>query len=395
MLNTPINKKAFAVLFFSLFATITGVGIVVPLLPVYAHSLGASGLYIGLIFGAFSLSRSVMLPYFGRLSDRKGRKPLIVLGLLAYALVSVAFVYSSRVSHLILIRFVQGIASAMIMPVVQAYIGDITPEGKEGATMGMFSMSMFFGLSAGPIAGGILKDHFGMDASFVCMGVLAFFGFALSFFMLPPTKEETALRKGRSPMHWRMLMEDRVITGIFVFRFVYTACIGIIWGFLPVLADVRFSLSSSQTGILVMLGVFISGLMQPLTGYLADRWDRRAMVMVGGALAALGVISYYWAFQAFHLYMGSIVFGLGGGIAMPAIMAVAVYKGQKTDSMGSVIAVLTMGHSLGMLCGALFAGLMMDWFALRDAFTFGGGLMLVGLICFYRSAEHGKLAKRV
>jgi DHA1 family multidrug resistance protein-like MFS transporter len=75
-----LDHKIFGILFFSLFVTVTGVGIVVPLLPVYAHDLGASGFYIGLIFGAFSLSRTLFLPYFGRLSDRKGRKRIILPG---------------------------------------------------------------------------------------------------------------------------------------------------------------------------------------------------------------------------------------------------------------------------------------------------------------------------
>ena len=81
------DRKIFGTLFFSIFATVTGVGIVVPLLPVHANDLGASGLYIGLIFGAFSLSRTIFLPYFGRLSDKKGRKPFIVAGLFSYAVI--------------------------------------------------------------------------------------------------------------------------------------------------------------------------------------------------------------------------------------------------------------------------------------------------------------------
>ena len=126
-----LDKKIFTTLFFSILAAVMGVGIVVPLLPVYAHDLGASGVYIGLIFGAFSLSRTFLLPYFGRVSDRKGRKPLIVTGLFAYALVSIAFILSSTVETLIALRFLQGIASAMIMPVSLAYVGDITPIGRE------------------------------------------------------------------------------------------------------------------------------------------------------------------------------------------------------------------------------------------------------------------------
>ncbi len=87
------DKKIFATLFFSIFVTVTGVGIVVPLLPVYAHDQGASGFFIGMIFGAFSLGRTFFLPYFGRLSDIKGRKPLIVPGLLAYTVISFGFIF--------------------------------------------------------------------------------------------------------------------------------------------------------------------------------------------------------------------------------------------------------------------------------------------------------------
>ena len=95
------DKLIFTILFFSIFATITGVGIVVPLLPVYAHELGATGLYIGLIFGAFSLSRTVFLPFFGHLSDRKGRKPIIVPGFLASTIVSIAFLFTTDIKYLI------------------------------------------------------------------------------------------------------------------------------------------------------------------------------------------------------------------------------------------------------------------------------------------------------
>lgn len=125
-----LDWKIFGVLFFSLFTAVTGVGIVVPLLPVYAHDLGAGGFAIGLIFGSFSLSRTFSLSYFGKKSDERGRRPYIITGLAAYTLVSLAFMLSSSVTALIVIRFFQGIASAMMMPVIQAYVGDITPPGK-------------------------------------------------------------------------------------------------------------------------------------------------------------------------------------------------------------------------------------------------------------------------
>ncbi len=376
------DRKIFGTLFFSIFAAVTGVGIVVPLLPVYAHDLGASGLYIGLIFGAFSLSRTFFLPYFGRQSDKKGRKPFIVAGLFSYAVISVAFILSTGVESLIVIRFVQGITSAMIMPVVQAYVGDITPRGKEGWVMGLFNMSLFIGLSAGPLIGGVIKDRFSLQGAFVCMGALSIIGFVLSLVFLPPTAEERVVKKGRPPVGWSTLLTDRTIAGLFFFRLAYTACIGIIWGFLPVFADMEFSASASAIGILVMLGVFVSGVVQVPMGWLADQINRKAMVVTGGLVATGAVYAFNHANGFQDMFWASVVFGLGGGIAMPALMAAAVLRGSRSDAMGSVMALLTMGHSLGMLIGSVLAGMMMDWFQLRQAFILGALIMAAGTLLF-------------
>ena len=385
-----LNKKIFSTLFFSIFAVVTGVGIVVPLLPIYAYDLGAGGLYIGLIFGSFSLSRTFFLPYFGRLSDRKGRKPLIVMGLFSYTLISIGFMLADTVEQLIVIRFIQGIASAMIMPVIQAYIGDITPDGKEGLTMGLFNMSMFLGLSIGPLIGGVIKDRFSLQTSFGCMASLAMIGFLLSLSLLPPTSSEQVILRGREPAAWKQLLKDRDIIGFFLFRFGYAACIGIIWGFLPVLADTAFSLSSSYIGILVMLGVFISGILHVPMGILADRINKKAMVVFGGLIIGTAICSFEWA-SGFHaLILATLFFGLGGGISMPALMALAVLKGNQTDAMGSVMSLLTMSHSFGMLIGSLLAGLIMDITLLRHAFPSGAVIMMLCVVSFLACTYHKK-----
>jgi len=386
-----LDKLIFSTLFFSMLATVTGVGIVVPLLPVYAHTIGANGLYIGLIFGAFSLSRALFLPYFGRLSDKKGRRPFIVIGLFAYSIISLAFMFSKDVNSLIITRFVQGVASAMLMPVIQAYIGDITPKGKEGFSMGLFNISMFFGLSLGPVIGGIINDRLSLNAAFACMGFLAFTGFLLSFFLLPPTKSEQAINFRKSPAEWKSLLHDRVIAGLFLFRFAYTFCIGIIWGFLPVVADSEFSLSSSSIGILVMLGVFISGLIQLPMGYLADRINKNMMIAAGGFIVVFAMFYFEWSNTPRSLFYASILFGIGGGISMPAFMALAVLKGNKAHAMGTIMALLTLAHSIGMFSGSVLAGIMMDFSLLREAFPMGAVIMGMGVglffVCTY--TKHG------
>jgi MFS family permease len=381
-LSAVFDYRVFATLFFAIFAAVLGMGIVVPLLPVYAHDLGASGLYIGLIFGAFALSRSFLLPYFGRRSDRKGRKGYIVAGLGAYALISVAFLYAADVRALIAIRFVQGIASAMIMPVVQAYVGDITPRGREGFIMGLFNMSLFFGLSFGPLMGGVIKDRLSLDAAFVCMGILALFGFLLCCFLLPPVHTESVVRQQRAPAPWGRLLKDRVTLALVVFRFTYTAAIGVIWCFLPVLAVMRQGLDSTAIGFLVMLGVFISGCLNTPLGWVADRWNRKLLVVAGGLLVCAALVRYTTAQGFEDLVWGGLLFGAGGGISMPALMAIAVEKGRSTDSMGAIMAILTVAHSVGMLAGSLLGGVMMDWYRLELAFYLGAAVTLTGVVLF-------------
>jgi len=376
------DKKIFATLFLSMFTVLTGVGIVVPLLPIYAHRLGAGGLYISLIFGVFSISRTIFLPYFGRASDKKGRKPFIVIGLLAYTLISFAFMFADRIGLLIAIRFFQGIASAMIMPVVQAYIGDMTPVKKEGFIMGIFNMSVFIGLSLGPVLGGVINDHFGLRFSFLCMGILSFTSFFLNLCLLPPVNKEKLDCRKKAPAGWNFLMTDRDIAGLFVFRLAYTACIGMIWSFLPIFADTEFALSGSSVGTLVMLGIFVSGALQAPMGFIADRISKKAMIATGGMIVVYAMFSFEWATGFRDLSFSSLMFGIGGGMSMAPHAAIAVQKGNKIGAMGSVMGLMTMSHSIGMMAGSLIAGLMMEFLQLRQAFSLGAVMMMIGVTVF-------------
>jgi len=366
---------------------------VVPLLPVYANDLGATGVYVGMIFGSFSISRTLLLPLFGRLSDQKGRKPFIVAGLAAYTLISITFVFSNTVESLIILRFIQGAASAMIMPVVQAYVGEITPEGKEGYAMGLFNLSMFLSLSLGPLMGGGIKDVWSLDAAFICMGGLSGIGLLLCIFFLPATSKEKVKNVKIEMVPWSGLLKDKGIVSIFIFRYAYTACIGVIWCFLPVFADTEFGLSGSLIGVLVMLGVFVSGLLQLPMGYAADRVNKKMMVISGGILSSIGMMMPFFASSFSDLVIAVLIFGIGGGISMPAIMACAVIKGDEKKAMGSVISIITVAHSLGMLTGSMVAGLAMDFLSLRLSFPCGTFIMAMGTIAFWVVMDRKSLMK--
>lgn len=378
-----LDKKIFGTLFFSVFVTVTGVGIVVPLLPVYAHHIGASGFSIGLIFASFSISRTVFPPCFGRWSDRRGRKPLIVLGLLAYALIAVSFLFFSDIASLIVIRFFQGIASAALMPVIQAYVGDIAPRGREGATLGCFNLALFLGLGFGPLMGGAIQDAWGLPSAFAAMGILAFAGGLLAQVLLPAAATERTTRPPRPLGSWKHLLSDREMIGLFVFRFGYTFGIGSIWGFLPILADAEHGLSSAAIGSILMVGVLLSGFTQIPMGMAADRLNKRRMIGVGGILVCLSLAAIEWTRSYAGLAVLNGVFGVGGGLCMAAHMALAVRTGGRMNGMGSVMAILTVAHSSGMMAGALLAGLAMDWVGLRVVFPMGSAVMLACTLVFF------------
>ena len=376
------HRKVFITLFFIIFITVTGVGIVVPLLPIYAHDLGAAGIYVAMIFGAFSISRAFFLPWFGSLSDKKGRKPFILAGLFVYMLVAIAFIWTTSVKGLIAIRFIQGAGSAMIMPVVQAYVGEICHKGTEGYAMGLFNLSMFLSLSLGPLMGGIVQQAWSLNAAFYCMSVLSALGAVLCLICLPPLSQEQIRINKRSPASLAVVVRDRELAGLVVFRYAYTACIGIVWCFMPLYASKTFGIAGGKIGLLVTAGVFVSGALQLPMGYAADRWNRKVMVVGGGILSAAGILYPFWATSFMDLFAGVCIFGLGGGISMPALTALAVVKGEKRQALGSVMAILTSAHSLGMFTGSIMAGVAMDFFTLSYAFPCGSLVMALGVLVF-------------
>ncbi len=376
-----------------MFATVIGVGIVVPLLPIHAHRLGAGGFQIALIFGAYAISRALFLPVFGHLSDRRGRKTFLTAGLLIYAVVSLALAFLDGIASLVVIRLSHGVASAMLIPVFQAYAADLAPAGREGRVMGLYGTVVLVGMSLGPVVGGAVNDHWGLRATFWIMGVLALMGFAVCARYLPATATERVLREAPRPGAWRALLRDRSLGALFAFRFAYVVGVGIIWAFVPLHASLELSLSSASIGLVLTLGIASGGLLNTPMGMLADRVNRKMLVVAGGIIAAYGIFAFASAESHRALMLASLCFGAGGGICMPALMALAAEKGSRSDAMASVMALMTVAHSLGMLIGALLGGVLMDVVHLRWVFPAGAAVMVLGTLQFLgvaASVGHGR-----
>ena len=178
-------KKVFPILALSMFSAMLGIGIIVPFLPLYASELGATGVELGLVFAAYGIVNTIVTPFMGRLSDRRGRKVFLCGGLLFYSLLSLGYVFAASALHLIFIRLAQGVAGAMVFPIVMAYVGDISPEGEEGKWMGYSNAAFFGGFGFGPLMGGVLTEHLGMNFAFITMAGLNLLAFFIAVFFLP------------------------------------------------------------------------------------------------------------------------------------------------------------------------------------------------------------------
>src|SRR6056297_3135713 len=168
-----MNKSILFTLLSALFIALVGIGIIAPVMPIYATELGATGFTLGLIIAGFSLSRGLLQPFVGGMADRHGRKRFLIAGLFIYSLAGYTYTLAYAVSHLVLIRIVHGVGSAMIIPMAMAYIGDMSPQGEEGKYMGMLNIALFSGIGGGPVIGGFFLDIWGQNAAFYAMSALS------------------------------------------------------------------------------------------------------------------------------------------------------------------------------------------------------------------------------
>ncbi len=374
------NRAVLIALVSAMFAVALGVGFILPLLPVYAEDLGASGLWIGLIFGANPLARAFLMMLFASLSDRFGKKLFMAVGLSGYLLVSLGFVMAATPLHLFLMRILQGAFSGMVIPVARAYAGELSRRGREGSVMGYMSLGFFAGHAGGPVMGGLIADHMGIESVFYFMGALS--AVALGTILLyVPERVSGRLRKDSSepaPTALEMLRSD-VVKGIITIRGSVALGRGIYATLLPLFGQVVVGLTATQVGILVSLRALVASVLQPVFGLLADRYNRKYLAITGFLLAPVGLLLVSLSGSFMHLLALSVFMGLSTGISVPSATAIAVEEG-RIFGMGTMMGLLALGQSLSMSGGAFLGGVLLDTAGPRGSFQVAALLTASGIL---------------
>ena len=273
--------RLMVLLFTVVFASQLGLGLITPLLPIYAQDLGATGLWLGIVFAMFSIARFIAMPIVGRYSDAYGRRKFIMVGLTLYTAISLTYIIASSPQDLMLIRFAHGIASALIIPVAMAYVGDLSPKGEEGRYMGMFHVALFLGIGFGPLLGGIFADEFGLNSAFIAMFAVAFVNLVFVVFGLP---ESSAVQKMIGKTSYRSVITDRRVQALLTYRTFIMVGQGMLFTFLPIFAVGELGLPLSFVGILISTKMITFSIVQYPGGLLADRFNRTILIVVGGAV---------------------------------------------------------------------------------------------------------------
>jgi len=300
---------------------------------------------------------------------------------------SIAYVLSSSVWGLFLVRIFQGAAAAMVLPVVLAYVAEISPPEREGTYMGIMNFAFFAGLSFGPILGGVIYDWINIQATFYVLGFFSAVSLLIVIALLPSQEPWRNQVKRPAKLFDVKLIKVPIIGGISFFRLAISYGVGLNWSFLPLYAENQLQLTGSQIGAILSVNVLISALFQGPAGILADKTNRRKIVFWGGSFQAIAFIMIPFCKNFELLLFANLIIGLGGGVALPALMAITAVEG-KSLGMGSVMATITSFHSYGIILGSITGGLMYDLLGFAPAYIMAALVGLSGSLVFFHLSKN-------
>jgi len=365
------------IILLSTFISLLGIGIIVPIMPVLATELGATGLTLGLIIAAFSLSRTLLLPVVGNLSDRFGRKGFLSCGLLIYSLVGLAFPQAHSIANILLIRTFHGVGSAMIVPIAMAYVSDMSPQGQEGRSMGMLNVAIFSGIGCGPLIGGFFTDRWGMPSAFYAMSGLSLIALLLVIIQIPAGLAAKAKASPALGLFHALgqMRQNRRTLGILLARMTTMLIMVPTMGFLPLLMNQWFQASGTKIGVVIACRTLANAICQTPFGRLTERYNPVWLLITGSTVISLvmclvPLAGHYWLLLTLFICLG-----IGEAIIWPSLGALAAVEG-RLYGQGTMMGVFNMAMSAGILLGSLTAGACSDILGLNWSFV------IIGVVVF-------------
>lgn len=367
----------------TIFLDFTGFGLIIPLLPFWAEQLGANAFGVGLILTTYALAQFCCTPVLGKLSDRYGRRRIILCSLgieiLSFALSAVA----TSLPMLLLARVIGGIGASNIGS-AQAVVADTTPPEKRAAGMGAIGAAIGLGFVVGPAIGGTLASHGTAMPFWVAMG-MALANMLLVFCLLP----ETRWRHGGRPVsqtHMRALLSGpgrgkrkQAVASLALVNLLFTLAFTGMETVFPLLTQRNFGWHALQNGyVFTYVGLLIVLMQGGLVRPLVKRFGEYRLMLVGLALSGLGLLLLIWSSNLALVLVSIGLLGIGDGAVTPTGSAVLSLVSAENEQ-GEMLGFAQGLGGLGRAAGPLIAGAL---FSLGSSFPFlaGGVFALLALL---------------
>lgn len=375
------KHKNLIILFFTLVIVMMGMGMMFPILPFYIESMGASGSALGMLVAIFALMQFIFAPLWGSLSDRVGRRPLLMLGMLGNGLAMLLFGLSSQLWMLFVSRALAGILSSATMPTAMAYISDSTNERERGGGMGIIGAAMGVGMVLGPGFGGLLGSEELSTPFFVAAG-LSFLALLLIVTLLPESLPTEARRGGsrvgviQLGVLWRALFGPIGILLVMAFLLSFAlTCFESVFG---LYAMARFDYGPARVGTIMMVVGLGSALGQgALTGPLTRRWGEAAVIKASLIASSAGFLVMLLATTFPTILLSTGAFVLANAMLRPAVISLA--SKQAPAGQGATMGLANSFMSLGRVAGPVWAGSILDY-NVSYPYLSGSAVMLAGFV---------------
>ena len=379
------------VIFLTVFIDLIGFGICLPLLPKYAERYGAQGWQIGAAMGVYSLMQLVFAPWWGQLSDRIGRRPVLLVSnfgsIIAYGLFGLSASYIGDTGFWILIgsRIFAGICGANLS-VASAYIADVTTPEKRSKGMGLIGMAFGLGFILGPVIGSQSFKHFGLAGPGAVAAGICALNFLLGCFILPETRKKDAAPAIRRPRfaqirHVLGMKEVGFLIGIyFLGTFAFTA----FESTLPLLLDTKLHYDEEHVGyVFAFCGIMAAMVQGGGIGRLVKSFGERRLIGASLLVVAVSLVLMPLANSLPTMLAALAVFAIGSGINRAPTMGL-ISQLSPADEQGTTLGIAQSAGTLARVLGPTVATTLYDLWLPAPYLACATVALLAGLLAVLR-----------
>lgn len=375
------NRFALYVLMFNMFIAMSGIGLIIPIMPAYLDTFGVAGQALGFLIAMFAFAQFLFSPLAGDLSDKFGRKYLIIIGLVIFGLSQLMFGAATELWILFLARFFSGVGSAFIVPPMMAFVADITTEKERGKGMGLLGASMSLGFMIGPAIGGFLAEvsiHF----PFYVATAVALIAAVISIFVLPnikPSITTTSIPVKRENLFKQMKRSTKTPYFIMlIVVLVFSFGLANFQATIALYVDKKYGFTPGEIAALITAGGFVGVIVQTFViNKLFNRFGEMKVILVNLLVSALAMISVLFVDGFWPILIVSSVFFTAASLLRPAVNT--LISKQAGTEQGFAAGMNNAYMSLGNMIGPALAGILFD---INMSFPYIAGTLIL-LICFF------------